>query len=266
MKLPASDRFGAAFASLRPREHGGWSMALEPVVLGLLVAPSWSGAALAGAILAVFLARRPLQIVTAATRPAGNAANPLARGALLCLAGAALLLVVVAARLAGPQSLWPLGLALPPAALFLWLDAQGEARATAAEIAGTVAFALLPAAFVSLQFGRPAIALALSVVLISHSLPAVLAIRAFLRRRKGQPVGITMPLLAALFAVGATAVLSDRQLAPWCAPGFAVVFLLRTLWFFGPRPPTLRATRLGILEATLGGTYVIAVGLTWPQR
>ena len=266
MKLPVSDRLGAAFASLRPREHGGWSMALEPIILGLLAAPSWPGAAQAGAALAVFLARRPLQIVTAATRPAGNAAIPLARGALLCLAGAALLLVVVAARLAGPQSLWPLGLALPPAALFLWLDAQGEARATAAEIAGTVAFALLPAGFVTLHHDRPTIACALTVVMAARSLPAVLTIRSFLRRRKGQAVGITMPLLSALFAVGATAVLSDQQLAPWCAPGFAVVFLLRTLWFFGPRPPTLRATRLGILEATLGGAYVIAVGLTWPQR
>jgi hypothetical protein len=38
-----------------PKEHGSWSLALEPIALGLLVAPSWAGGSLAVAVLAGFL-------------------------------------------------------------------------------------------------------------------------------------------------------------------------------------------------------------------
>lgn len=51
-----------------PKEHGSWSLALEPLALGLLVAPSLAGGALAGAVLAGFFARRPLKAALARKR------------------------------------------------------------------------------------------------------------------------------------------------------------------------------------------------------
>ena len=45
-----------------PREHGGWSLTLEPAVLGLIVAPSLAGVALALAALLAFLARTPAEL------------------------------------------------------------------------------------------------------------------------------------------------------------------------------------------------------------
>ncbi|HQY06456.1 MAG TPA: YwiC-like family protein, partial [Lacunisphaera sp.] len=56
---------GAVFL---PKEHGSWSLALEPLALGLLLAPSAAGGALLAAALAGFFARRPLK--TALTAPA----------------------------------------------------------------------------------------------------------------------------------------------------------------------------------------------------
>src|SRR5215472_11598321 len=49
-----------------PKEHGSWSLALEPVALGLLIAPSVAGGALAVAAVAVFFLRRPLKLGLAA--------------------------------------------------------------------------------------------------------------------------------------------------------------------------------------------------------
>lgn len=46
-----------------PVEHGGWSLTLEPVALGLLVAPSRAGFLLAVATVGAFLLRHPLKIV-----------------------------------------------------------------------------------------------------------------------------------------------------------------------------------------------------------
>ena len=46
-----------------PSEHGGWSLTLEPALLGLIVAPSMAGAALGAAALVAFVLRTPLKLV-----------------------------------------------------------------------------------------------------------------------------------------------------------------------------------------------------------
>lgn len=67
----------ASFRSLvLPREHGSWSLALEPLALGLLVAPTRAGAWLALAGAAAFLSRRPLKL--ALTTPATDPRRPTA--------------------------------------------------------------------------------------------------------------------------------------------------------------------------------------------
>ena len=45
-----------------PAEHGAWSFLLEPLVLGLLFAPSWSGIVFAVALFFGFLTHQPLKI------------------------------------------------------------------------------------------------------------------------------------------------------------------------------------------------------------
>ncbi|RLE22124.1 MAG: hypothetical protein DRJ50_08160, partial [Actinobacteria bacterium] len=42
-----------------PSEHGGWGLTGEPILLGLLLAFSWAGAAVGAAALLAFLVRTP---------------------------------------------------------------------------------------------------------------------------------------------------------------------------------------------------------------
>ena len=59
---------GASASSIRlrpialPSEHGGWGLLLEPILLGLLSAPSIGGLWLALSALLLFLARHPLKM------------------------------------------------------------------------------------------------------------------------------------------------------------------------------------------------------------
>ena len=111
---------------LLPKEHGSWSLAFEPVVLGLLVAPSVAGVALALAASAGFFLRRPLKLAVTAPaddprrRPARRWAAVLMFGAGLALAGAA--------ALGNVGALWPLAMAAPCGLLFLWFDLRQAMR------------------------------------------------------------------------------------------------------------------------------------------
>lgn len=233
-------------------------MAAEPIALGLLAAPSPAGVALALAVGALFFARRPWPFALGRCGSAHRRPALLLLALLAASAGAALL---AAARLGGWPNLWPALLSLPPATVFLALEARGEARAAEAELAGAATFATLPAAFATLAGQDSAVALGLAAAMLLRSVPAVLVVRAFLRRRKGQPVPAFPALAASAAAVIATAALHHAGLANVFIVSATVLLLLRALWLLGPAAPALRAPVLGALEAAFGVVFVLAAGL-----
>lgn len=241
-----------------PREHGSWSLALEPVALGLLAAPSAASALLGLAAATAFLARRPAQFVAGRFGPAqqAEAAAPLSG-----LIGIAVVATLDAGWLGGWSALTPLLPALVPAALFAHFDARGEARTAAAELAGCAAFAFVPAACATLAGHGLGPTLALGVLSLCRAAPAVLVVRTFLRRRKDQPTAIAPVVASSFVATGVIACLAAAGFTSGAALAVALLLLVRTVWLLGPRPPTLRATRLGVLEAALGVAFVLAAGL-----
>src|SRR5687768_6251637 len=86
-----------------PKEHGSWSLAFEPIALGLFIAPSPAGALLAVALSAGFFARRPLRISLHEPRADRRAT---AQRALILCAVIALLSMTGALLLGGIAWLW----------------------------------------------------------------------------------------------------------------------------------------------------------------
>lgn len=243
-----------------PKEHGSWSLALEPLALGLLIAPSWAGGALATAALAGFFARRPLKAAFEATPSIKRKHARLALAALVAFAVVGMIEVVL---LASWTTLWPLLPAAGLGAVFAWFDAQGESRAAAAELAGSAAFAFVPAALVALA-GLPTVsALALAVLALARSVPTVLVVRTCLRRAKGNFVSPAVPLLVSVAAWVAAVVLAVNGLAPWAAVFLLVLLLVRAVWLLGPRRPGWSAKRIGMMEAALGLFYVGFLAALW---
>jgi len=242
-----------------PKEHGSWSLALEPVAFGLLVAPSAAGAALALAALSGFFLRRPLKLALAA-KP--DSRQPLALVCASTLGFVGLSGLVLAARLGAVGGWWPLLPAALAGAVFAWCDGRNGAREGAAELAGAVAFALLPAAFGALAGWNLPASLALAAMMLVRSVPTVLTVRTCLRIRKGQAFSIAPALLAAGAGLFLTAWLASLRLMPWAAAGFALVFTGRASWLLLGRP-RLTARNLGITEAVLGALMVLALALSW---
>ena len=243
-----------------PKEHGSWSLAFEPVALGLLVAPSMPGAALALATVSAFFARRPFKALWTAPKPAGmHVALP----AAVILTALALAALLVAALVGGLSNLWPLLLAVPFGVLFVLFESRGESRAAAAELAGTTTFALLPAAFATLAGWQPAPALALATLMLARAAPTVLYVRAYLRQAKSLPASPVSALLAALAAAGAAATLVAVRLVPAVALPLGLVLLARTGFFLGRWRPAFSARRVGLIEAVLGVVFLAALVLAY---
>lgn len=249
-------------ALVLPREHGSWSLALEPVALGLLVAPSPGGAWLALAVVAGFFTRRPLKL--AWTLPSSDprrapAARWTALFGTLALAG-----LLLAGTGDSPLSaLWPLLLAAPLAAAFLWFDLRNEMREAEAELAGSAAFALVPAAFATLAGWTAGPALALAALMLARSMPTVLAVRAYLRIQKGRAAAAGAAWATAALALGVTGLLAWRGLVPAAAVAIVGLFFARTAGLLGPARPTWSARRIGMLEAVLGVIFLTGLVLAY---
>lgn len=234
---------------LLPNEHGSWSLAFEPVTLGLLLAPSPAGLALTVAVAAGFFTRRPFKLALDAARDArASAARPWAlAGGGLALAGLAL-----AASLGAWTALWPLLIAAPCAGLFLWFDLRHAAREAEAELAGSAAFAVTPAAFAALAGWTPSHALALAALALVRNVSAVVTVRGYLRQRKNASTATWPALVVALAGFAGVLALSKAHLVPALAVLPAGLFLARSLWLLGPWRPDWPAKRVGMLDAVLG--------------
>lgn len=241
-----------------PKEHGSWSLALEPLAFGLLAAPSIGGAWLALAVVGAFFARRPLRLAWSDPAPERRAA---ARTVLAGCAGFSF--AALAATVIAGGFIWSVWL-LPAAVgggLFVMLDLRGEGRSALAEIAGTAAFAAVPAALGILAGRPPAEAAALALVMGGRAVPTVMTVRAALRGAKTGVSTAGPALLAAGVAVALAAVLAVRGTLSWFPVAALAVLGVRTAGLLVWPRPILRARTVGMIEGGLGLAFVAAVGL-----
>ncbi len=243
-----------------PTEHGGWSLTIEPALLGLLAAPSAAGALLGCAAVMAFVARTPLKVVLIdRLRSRRLARTALARQVLAVEAVVLVGLVIGAAALADAAFWPPLLAALPLVAVALWYDARSRSRRLVPELAGTVGIAAVAAA-VALAGGleaRPAWGLWL--VAAARVIAAVFFVRLQLRRAKGQPADprpSTVAQIGAIVAVGGGVALG---MAPVVAVVAVAVMAAAHVVLQRLEPPA--APVLGAQQVVLGLAVVIATAL-----
>lgn len=242
-----------------PKEHGSWSLALEPIVFGLLLAYSPAGGALAVAAVAAFFLRRPLKRLRTRCESA-SAGAVLLFG--LCAVGGLTVSVVLGG---GPPLCWLIP-ALPLAGLFLHWDRQNESRATHAELAACGVFAFLPAAMAA-QAGLPErTALAFCILMLARSLPTVLIIRTYLRRRKGHEISASPTVIATAVTLIAVFAVAAADTIPWLVVSLVALAALRLLLLVPAIAPNWPARRIGIVEACFGLLFLLVVSTVWANR
>lgn len=242
-----------------PKEHGSWSLALEPLALGILVAPSAAGGALVCAAVAGFFLRRPLKLISSG-KPDPRAS--LASGAVMSLSMLAIASLLLAVALGGAKNLWPLVPAAVAGIGFVWFDSRNEGREGAAELCGAIAFGVLPAAFAKFAGWPINASAALALIMLVRSVPTVLFVRTYLRRNKGQTISLAPAFTASILGLCVTVWLVTAHLAPWIAVPFASFLAVRAFWILGGNR-RLSAKKIGFAELAFGIVMVFTLALTW---
>lgn len=238
-----------------PAEHGGWGLTLEPVLLGLLVAPSWPGAALGVAALLAFLVRTPLKLALIdRRRHQWSARSRLAARiavveSVLITAGA-----LFALYAGGWRWLLAVAVALPLVGVELWFDIRSRGRRLVPELCGALGISAAVAALVLAAGKGSGLAIALSMVLAARAVGAIPFVRVQimrLRRGTGSVRSSDLAQLAAVVLAGAAVAVDRRLLAG--AAGVLLLAGLQALWV--RRPPTAPKV-LGLRQMALGFSLV----------
>jgi hypothetical protein len=245
-----------------PVEHGGWGFLLEPVLLGLLVAPSGAAAALSLAVIAAFLLRQPAKIILVDWRRGRTfARTQLAWRFAILYAGIALLGVATTVSLAGIDWLLPPLLALPFGLIFLYYDLTQPGRTWQAEIAAPVALASATASMAIVDGWMLGPSLALWIALTARAVPSILYVRARLRLDRGKDPDQILPILSHLIALFAVATLIQIELLPWLSLIPFVILLARAIHGLSTRRWRVSVKVIGFVELGLGIATVLLIAL-----
>ncbi len=272
MKAPLSSGMTAEPSGARlrwrsvavPTEHGGWGLTLEPVLLGLLVAPSPAGVALGVAAFVAFVVRTPLKLAVVDVRRD----RWLARSALAAKIACGELTVIVAMAAfavwaAGWSWLVPVAIAFPMVAIEAWFDARSRSRRLVPELCGAVGIGAVVAAIVVAGGESNQLAAALWLVLAARSIGAIPFVRVqIMRLRRGAgPTGPSDVAQLAAVAVGTVAVAVDHRVAAGLI-GLVVLVALQAVWARRP-PPVAKVLGMTQMGLGIGLVLVTAAGVAW---
>ncbi|MCG8348703.1 MAG: YwiC-like family protein [Chloroflexales bacterium] len=242
-----------------PAEHGSWGLTLEPMLLGLLVAPSWAGFGFAIGAFGLFLLRWPLKVAQTSWRQKRLTRMTLALRfvalyALLALGG-----LLAGVGQVGWRPLWPLLAAAPFGLIFYRYDTQNRSRSWQAELAGPVAFSAT-ATVIALAAGWAlAPALALWAVLVARAAPSILYVRARLRLDRGRPHQPAIVLSTHVVALAAVSWLIWLGWLPWLTLGVFVLLLVRAVGGLSRYRRPVPVKVIGFSELGWGLLTVLAV-------
>jgi hypothetical protein len=250
-----------------PPEHGAWGLLVEPLLLGLTLAPTAAGFGFTLAALSAFLARHPLKLALtdvwrgSRSPRTGRAAGVGAAYAIVALAG----LAEAAAQ--APAAAWePLLVAVPLGLVQLAYDVRLQGRRLLPQLLGGVALAATaPTLMVAGGLSR-AHAFAAWALLAARAVTSILYVRARLRLDRDQEASRAPAVLAHAVALAGAAVLASRGLAPGLGVVAFGILFARATHGLSPWHRRVRPQRVGLAEMGYGIVTVALIAVGYLKR
>lgn len=239
-----------------PTEHGGWSLTAEPAALGLLVAWSGPGLALAVGAMVAFVARTPLKVVLVDRwRHRWLDRTKLAAG--IAAAEIVVLVALAGYAVAAGRSFWlPLALAAPLILLELWFDMRSRSRRLIPELAGSIGIGAVATAIALADGTDDRIAWGLWAVVAVRSVAAIPFVRTQILRSRSTP-GPRWPSDVAQVAATVGALLGwGFDLVPGAT--VVVIAVVAAANLVAVRRPVERVVVIGIQQMIVGVVVIVA--------
>jgi hypothetical protein len=245
-----------------PTEHGGWSFLLEPILLGLWIAPSWAGLALSISALGVFLLNQPARIALKDWQK-GKSYPRTRWAARFCAlyAGTALLMLLLALMLTLHPFWLPILVASPLALFQIWAGIRNQSRDLAPELVGATTLGATAAAIVLAGGGTVASAFVLWLILSLRSVPSILYVRARLRLERGEDINRLPVTVVHIVALLSGIVLAVSDLTHWLTSLAFGVLLFRAIHGLSAWRTPVPAKVIGIWEIIYGMILVALVAI-----
>jgi hypothetical protein len=247
-----------------PSEHGGWALTAEPVLLGLLVAPSVAGVALALAAFVAFLVRTPVTVVLVDRHRERWLHRTTIAARVAVLEGVVVVVLVAVALLTGSARwLLLLAIAVPLVAVELDFDLRSRSRRLLPELCGAVGMSAVVACIV-LAAGEPAeLAVALWLIAGGRSVASIPFARTQIERLHERPVRFLVSDVAQVagVALAVVATVLERSVLP----GLVALGVLAAVQVVMLRRKPVPAVLLGIGQSVAGLVIVLvtAAGVRW---
>jgi hypothetical protein len=238
---------------------------MEPVLVGLLVAFSWSGVAIGVAAMLAFLVRTPLKLALVDRRRRRSLRRTrlawrvtIGELAVLVALGVGALVAAGWTWLIAPAA------AVPLFAVQLWFDVRSRGRRLTPELCGAVGITAVAAAIVVAGGEHTRLAMAVSLILAARALGSIPFVRTqIVRLRRGHaPTAVSDAFQAAAVVTAVAAAVVHR---PVVAGTSAVVLLAaaQLIWVRRPVPPVkvlgVRQMAVGLAIVAVTATGVIAL-------
>lgn len=251
-----------------PVQHGGWGFWMEPVLLGLLVAPSIAGVLLGISGLMLLLIHQPARVALKDLRKGKRYPRTDVALKFSALYGLILILATAGVLLLAPDLNFalPLLIAAPLGAVQLIYELRNAGREALAEVTGALLFSALAPAVALLGLLPLPVALVLWVVQIARTIPSIFYVRARLRLEKGRPAAAALPVGLHVIGLLALAALAAASLLPWLACLGAVILLARAAWGLSGRRKPLAAKSVGFLEIAYGLINALLAAVAFALR
>ena len=236
-----------------PAEHGGWGFLFEPLLLGLVLAPTSAGGFISLGALGAFLARHPLKLIlNDLLRGRGS---PRLRPALAFVAGYGVLALLgfgLAYRAGAARSFLPLLAAFPLALLQLHYDARNRGRNLVPEMVGALAPGALASAVLMAGGWALGPALVPWLLLALKAATSILYVRARLRLDRGGAADRGVVWISHGAAIALAAAFAAAGRGPWLAAVAFAALALRSGFGLSALRKPIRPQRLGFQEVGYG--------------
>ncbi len=245
-----------------PTEHGGWGFTVEPILLGLLVAPSASAWEISAAALGIFLARRPIKILsTDLVRKRWLPRSTVALIFALIYGGIALAGAIGALFTADGPFWIAILVALPFALVALRADARSKNRALLAELSGSIAMGATVTAITIAGGWDLAPAFGLWLILAARDVASIALVRGQIRRLHNKPARARDIYIVQAASIGVIAVGAIVGIIPWL--GVVALGLVGLIAVISLNRPPVQAKVIGWTQmgVGLGVVLVTAAGV-----